>query len=307
MSGLTTSSSSFSSANQSWFLRKVGIGSAKVNPLRAASALFLISSPFMTWITIVSVVIYQNFVVFGAAAQSNLLQISMQQPGMSISGGAALEAAISAALLCLGGLLMFRTTKVAVPLATAGLLSYLLPFYHVFGSSTSGLEQTFISPGIGFFGASAGIALGLLSPIVKAEPIRNLLEGLWTRRGISNLGAFLGTIALSLDVANHYSLGQLEDFIGTNMVQQALHLGLILGVASALLVVASGNRLVARVSLLFWIGVSTLALLSGDAAFSILSGNLQGFLGHNPTETILHLSIYYGAALVTVSGLVGRE
>jgi hypothetical protein len=275
----------------------------RVNPLRAASALFLILSPFMTWITIVSVVVYQGVVVFGAAAQSDLLMVSSDQLGTNISSSALAGALSSVALLLVGGTLMLKSAKVGVPVSALGLLAYLLPAYPMFGGQSSGLEQTFISPGVGFFVAGTGVFLGSLSLFTKSEPAASLLRTLKTREGLSKAGVFVGTIGLSLDILNHTALGQLADFIGLTPVEQALHLGLLAGVASLLAVVAAGNRVNAG-RYLFPLSAATLLLLGADAAYSFSTGNLHDFLGHNLTETVLHLAVYYGVSTVLISNFL---
>lgn len=281
-------------------------GSIRVSPLRVASALLLLISPFLTWITIVSVVVYQGVIVFGAAAQSSLMMVSADQLGTNITSMAIEGATFSMAFLILAGLAMFRTARLGVPLAIAGLFSYLLPFYQTFGTQTAGAEQTFISPGIGFFVAGMGIVLGLASPADRPESVAKLIHSLRTSQGLSKLGAFSSSVGLSLDVMNHAALGQLPDFIGQTLIQQSLHIGLVAGVSLYLFVVVLGvrSRLEGR---LMMISAATLVLLGADAVFSIYTGNLHDFLGHNLTETVLHLSVYYGVALGLIAGFLGRQ
>jgi len=277
----------------------------RINPLRAASALFLVFSPFTTWITIVSVVIYQNVIIFGAAAQSNLPMVSSYQLGTNISSAAASGATASVLLLVLGGLAMIKSAKLGLPIAATGLLAYLVPFFPMFGSSNSGLEQTFVSPGIGLFIAGTGVALGSISPLARSESVASLLHATKTRRGLSVLGASIGTIGLGLDILNHAALGQLPDFIGLGLQEQALHLGLAFGITSILAVVALGSRVPNKY--LFALSVSTLVLLGADAAYSLSTGNLHDFLGHNLTETVLHFSVYYGVALTLISNFLRKD
>jgi len=277
----------------------------RINPLRAASALFLVFSPFMTWITIVSVVIYQNIIVFGAAAQSSLLMASSNLPGTNISSTEAGGATAAFSLLVLGGLAMVRSAKLGVPLAALGLLAYLIPFFPMFGSSTSGLEQTFVSPGIGLFVAGTGVALGSISPFAKSKSLASLLQTVRTRRGLSVLGVSIGTIGLGLDILNHTALGQLPDFIGLEPAQRVLHLGLVLGIVSILAVVALGGRVPNKY--LIAVSGATLFLLGADATYSLSAGNLHDFLGHNLTETVLHFSVYYGVALTLISNFLRKD
>jgi hypothetical protein len=116
----------------------------------------------------VSVVIYQNVIVFGAAAQSNLVMVSSDQLGTNISSTAAAGADVSVVLLVFGGLAMVKSAKLGVPIAAAGLLAYMVPFFPMFGSATSGLEQTFVSPGVGLFVAATGVVLGSISPLTRS-------------------------------------------------------------------------------------------------------------------------------------------
>ncbi len=280
--------------------------SIKVNPLQVASAFFILLSPFLTWVTIVSVVIVQNFAVFGAASQSNLLQVSSQQIGTNISDSAAVEALLSAILLGVGGLITLRSLKVGLPIAALGLLSFLVPFYPMFGASALGAQQTFISPGIGFFLAAVGTGIGVISPATRTQSTRVLIHQLKRGESLAKVGVFVGSVALTLDFFNHLVLGQLPAFVGFGLVAETLHLGLVLGVAAALFVVVLGKR-VARDEWLTMAGVGTLVLLGIDASYNLLTGNLDAFLGHNSTETVLHLSVYYGVALLVVSRFLPRE
>lgn len=259
----------------------------------------------MTWITIVSVVIYQGVIVFGAAAQSNLLMVSSNQLGTNISATGTAGATLSVLLLLASGVAMLKTPKLGVPIAALGLAAYLVPFYPAFGSDILGLQQTFISPGIGLFVAGTGIGLGSISSLTKPESAGSLTHSLRTRQGLSKLGASLGAVGLTLDVANHTALGQLPDFIGSTPVEQTLHLGLVAGVGSILVVTALGSRLGSQ-RYLFALSAATLLLLGIDSASSLTTGNLHDFLGHNLTETLLHLSVYYGVALTTIAGLIHR-
>ncbi len=282
------------------------LDSFKLNPFQGASALFLILSPFLTWITIVSFVVYHGVAIFGTAAQSNLLMVSSQQLGTNISFTAAAGALLSVILLVAGGIGMLRSAKVGVPLSVAGLLAYLVPFYPMFGTTTFGLQYTFVSPGIGVFSAAVGIGMGLLSSASKAESLSALASGIRSKRGLSNLGVSIGVIGLTLDFLNHFALGQTLNFVGLDIAEQTLHLGLVAGVASLLIVVAFGMR-AQRQKWLFGISIATLSLLGADATFNIVNGTLHEFLGHNLTETVLHLAVYYGVALVTVSNFLHRE
>lgn len=274
----------------------------RLNPLGIASALFLIAAPFLTWITIVSVVIYQGFVVFGAAAQSNLVMVSAQQSGMAISQVAVLGSTASVLLIPLGGIAMLKSAKLGVPIALAGLFSYLLPMYSSFGTQASGYQLTFVSPGVGLFVATAGVLVGSVSPLVKPSSPGSFAKALTTRQGLSGLGVFAGAVGLSLDILNHAALGQLTDFIGFGLTVQFLHLGLLAGTGAMVLIslVGSGRQ---RERYLFAASFATLSLLGGDFAYSTVAGSLNDFLGHNLTETSLHFMVYYGIALTLVSRL----
>jgi len=276
-----------------------------INPLRMSSAFFLVLSPFLTWITIVSVVIYQGVIVFGTAAQSNLLMVSNSQLGTNISGTAASSAAFSIALLLIAGIAMLKSARLGVPIGVLGLAAYLVPFYQMFGSQTYGLQQTFISPGIGFFVAGTGLVLGSISPLTRSESVASLLHSIRTMRGLSSLGASIGTIGLALDVLNHSALGQLSDFIGLVPVEQVLHLGLVAGILSMLIVVVTKGPAARKYILV--LSASTLLLLGTDAVYSFSTGNLHDFLGHNLTETVLHLAVYYGVALTLISNFIRKD
>ncbi len=191
-------------------------------------------------------------------------------------------------------------------MAVAGLLAYLLPFYSIFGSQTSGFEQTFVSPGIGFFVAGMGIFLGIVSPADRPECLSTMVHALHTCEGLSKLGAFFTSVGLALDVLNHWALGQLPDFIGLTTAEQFLHWGLAAGVTLMLVLTTLRSRVSGDRYFIF-ISAATLALLGADAVYSGSTGNLHDFLGHNLTETVLHLSVYYGVALATIGGLLGLD
>jgi hypothetical protein len=284
---------------------KTNIESVKINPLRAASILFLVISPFLTWITIVSVVVYKGAAIFGTAAQSDLLMISSQQLGTNITASAALGAGISIVAIFLGGIVMIRSIKLGAIVSALGLMAYLIPFYSIFGLSTYGFEFTYISPGIGLFTATAGLIFGLASSKVKSGPPRELIQALQTRRGLSVLGASIGIVGITLDVVNHYALGQISEFVGAGPVEETLRLGLIAAMVSIFAIVRIGGRL--QGSPLFALSLSTLGLLGIDFVLSYSSGDLNEFLGHNLTENILHLSVYYGVALTLISGFLRKD
>ena len=284
---------------------KVQVAAVKVNPLRAVSTLFLIMSPFLTWFTIVSVVVVQGIAVFGTAAQSDLFLVSSQELGTNITSQAALGATITLVTLVLGGLLMLRSAKLGGAVATLGILSYMIPFYPTFGTWVSGLQLTFVSPGIGLFTAMAGVAFGVISFRVTPRPPRVLFDGLRTRRGLSTVGVFVGSVGLVLDFLNHSALGQAADFIGTNLTELALHEGLFVGVTvvSALVLIQPKTRR----DYLLPAALATLLLLGVDAGYNITNGTLNDFLGHNVTETVLHFAVYYGMALVIIASFLRKE
>lgn len=283
-----------------------GIGSVKMNPFGGASALFLIVSPFLTWITIVSVVTYQGVIVFGTATQSNLLMVTSSQLGTNISDTASSSAAFSIVLLLIAGIVMLKSSRFGVPIGVLGLAAYVIPFYRVFGSQTSGLQQTFISPGIGFFVAGTGVVLGSISLATKARSPASLVAALGTRMGLTKLGVSSSVVGLSLDVANHTALGQLPAFIGFGLLQYILHLGLVAAVASTMALTIIGGKYSNRTNLSF-LSAATLLLLGLDAAYSISTGDLNDFLGHNLTETVLHLAVYYGFALTLIANFFRPE
>lgn len=276
----------------------------KVNPARLASALLLISSPFMTWVTIVSVVIYQGVIVFGTAAQSNLMMISAQQLGANVSAFTAEASTLAMVLLVASGFAVIKAPRLGVPLGVAAVASYLIPMYSLFGQTDMGLQETFISPGIGLFVSGAGVVLGAVSHLSKPNTPRALVASMKTGAGLVGLGVPLAVTGLVLDVSNHIALGQLPDFIGQMPLEQFLHLGLVSFVGATLMVFAlKGHSAGSRYLLVASVGA--LALLSADAAYSSYIGSLHEFLGHNPTETALHLSVYYGIALTAIGGFLG--
>jgi len=269
--------------------------------MRISSSALLLISPFLTWFTIVSVVLYQGVIVFGTAAQSSLLMVSSSDLGTNITTAEATLATLSMVLVFLGGLAMLKSAKIGVPVAAIGLVAYIVPFYQLFGTQTAGLEQTFTSPGIGFFVAGTGIVLGSISTLTKPGSIHSLYRALKTRQGLSKVGISVSSVGLSLDVVNHAVLGQLPDFIGLTTTEIFLHLGLAaLVVLMFLSVISSKYR---AYTYLPYLSAATLSLLGVDAATSTYSGTLHDFLGHNLTETALHLGVYYGVVLTVIGNL----
>ncbi|HEV2225884.1 MAG TPA: hypothetical protein VGR56_03655, partial [Nitrososphaerales archaeon] len=162
-----------------------------------------------------------------------------------------------------------------------------------------------MSPGVGLFVAGTGMVLGSISPLASSESIASLLRAMNTMKGLSTLGVSIGTIGLTLDILNHTALGQLSDFIGLLPLTQALHIGLAVGVLSTLLVVITRGPAARRYILV--LSAATLLLLGTDAVYSFSTGNLHDFLGHNLTETILHLAVYYGIALTLISNFIRKD
>jgi hypothetical protein len=287
--------SSFGSEN----LRKI-----KINPLQVATSVFLFIAPFLTWVTVVSVVVFRGVVLTGFAAQSTLWDVAGSNAGLPISQAVPSSAFYAALLLILGSLVVLRRTKLGLVIATLGLVLFAITSYQLFGKTQDGSTITFVSPGIGFFVASVGIVLGAVSNYFKKQPIGILLKSLRTREGLIKAGLFLSVVPLVLDGLNHGALGQLTAFLGRNFTEKGLHVGFFVSLASILALVTL------RKSFDFTFYVPRLVIiaflfLTLDAVYhALLGGGIQNFIGHNSVEILLHISTYYGVALIVIGRLV---
>ena len=288
------------------FFGKQGrLAALEFSSLGIASAIFLIASPFLAWVTIVSVVVYQGFGIFGTATQSDLLGVSAGRVGTDIPAAASVIALVLIIALVAGGLLMLRNPKAGLAVSGIPTLVLVTVISPIFGGNTSGLESTYVSPGIGLFTTFAGLALGAVSFRSASRPLSLHLDSLRTMKGLSTLGSFVSSVSLSLDVTNHLALGQLPEFIGDGPTEQFLHLGLVAGVAATAALVLLRHHLSSDFYLLS-ASLATLGVLGLDAALSLYVGTLHEFLGHNTIETALHLPVYYGVALMMVARLIGK-
>ncbi len=285
---------------------KVGLREFKTNPLLLTCSVFFFLAPFLTWMTVLTLVIVKGFVVTGFAVQSNLWDIANLQAGIPVTKNLALSSLAAAILLILTGLTILKDARIGLPIATAGLTIFAIASYPIFGKIQNGLATAFISPGIGFFLALVATILGVISTQFENRPIGILARDLRSKEGLTRMGLFLAAVPLLLDGLNHAALGQFSDFLGSTATEQTLHLGFMLSIVSLLIAVAVHQR----VNVNAWvprIAVMTFIFLISDAIYHALTGEIQAFIGHNSIEIVLHIAIYYGVALVMIGRVLLRR
>jgi len=281
-------------------MAKFAIKKMGINPLQVMSAALVLLSPFLSWITLVTVVVVNRIAVFGSGVQPTLLSIANAQAGMNLPLGGVTAGLYSTLALLFGGLIALRSRKFGLPLSGLGVGAFVLAFYSIFGSSVQGYEYSFVSPGIGLFVASAGVIIGVISVRIPKGTFSELLGALKTRNGMAGVGVFVGGFSLTLDLLDHWALGQLPAFLGESGVEEVLHLGLLFGVflSLGLFALRGAYRTDSLLTSTVAFGFSFLVL---DGAFHLLTGNPQEFLGHNSSEVSLHLAAYYGLVTMLAS------
>lgn len=266
------------------------LSQAKLNPLLLVNSAFMIVAPFLSWITL-------N--LFGSF-ESNLWQIFSNQTPMQITPTQAIASLVSGILMISGALLVQRSVRVGLLIQIAGLLTFLIPSYLIFGYVRSGFVLFLISPGIGLILAFVGLVIGFISFRVEKVPITLAASRIRTSEGIYGTGLFIAAIVVVIDGLNHAALGQIQGFFGGSVVEGFIHFGFLLPLL--LLTVAwsmwKGFNLGKWRS---WIVLIAFVFLAEDAAYHYFGGTIQNFLGHSSEETILHLAAYYGFALMLIS------
>ena len=265
----------------------------KVNPLRIVSAILLVVSPFLSWITV-------SF--FGLTVESTLVDISRSDVHLQVPENLALISTITAIVLILAGLAQLKTAKIGLPLAVVGLVPYLYASSSVYGAPVS-VIPIIIAPGLGLLISLASIVIGAVSLRVQPQTLDVMLQKFKTRQGITGVGLFLAAVALSLDGLNHAGQRELSSFTGIGIVEPIFHIGFILSITLLTILFSLRKRWASIQANTLIVGVAFMLVLL-DAAYHLSTGEVSGFLGHDPTELLLHASAYYGTAFLVIGRLV---
>ena len=265
----------------------------KINPLRIVSAVLLIISPFLSWITVSA---------FGLTAQATIVDVAQSTVPLQIPTNLPLVSQLAAALLILGGMILFKMPKIGLPIATAGILAYLSVSYSLYGSPTS-IIPIVIAPGIGLVTATVSVAIGAISLRVHSQPLGQYFQKLKTRQGITAAGLFIATTALAIDGLAHTGQGALSSFIGTGTIEPVFHMGFLISVIVVTLLFLVRKKWTSTpVNSIIVAAAFAFVLL--DAAYHLSRGEVSGFLGHDSAEIMLHVLAYYGAAFLLIGRLV---
>lgn len=274
-------------------MRIVDFQNVRVNPLGVASATLFIVAPFLSWITVSA---------FGLTAESNLFDIAGSRAPLSLPLALPELSLWAAILLVLGGMMLLRMAKIGLPVATAGLALFLIDSYSLFGSKAS-IIPIVVAPGIGLLAALTSVGVGALSFRVKRQDLNGLIHRIRTAEGLTELGLFIATLGLVLDGLNHAGLGQLPAFLGTGMVEPVFHMGFLASIF-LLAFLFPLRKEFHSVTMNTALIASAFAFIILDASFHISTGEVSGFLGHDLTEIVLHVSTYYGAAFLVIARLL---
>ena len=291
----------------------------RVNPLAIASSALLLLSPFLTWVTLVALVIVNGVLITGFAVQSNLWDLANSKAGLPLHQFMATSSIISFIFLIIGGLTSLRKMFIGLVVASLGFTIFVASSYNIFGYTQNGVTSAYISPGIGFFVALIGLITGGVSmnqKIAKKNTIRILVQSLKTGQGLLKAGLFVSIVSIVLDGLNHAALGQLADFLGSrSSLEMLLHNGFYISLA----VLAIGFAVIAfqkknkeeneNYGLFFLISsiliVAAVNFLISDALLhSLNGGGFEKFIGHNSVEITLHIMGYYGVVLLILGRFI---
>ena len=267
----------------------------KVNPLRIVSAVLLIISPFLSWITVSA---------FGLTAQATLIDVTQSTVPLQIPTNLPIVSLLAAALLVLGGMILFKAPKIGLPIAGAGILAYLSLSYTLYGSPTSVIPIV-IAPGIGLLTALVSIGIGTVSLRTPSQALNECIQKAKTRQGLTVIGLFVASVSLTIDGLNHTAQRELSAFIGTGLVEPIFHIGFVTSIF-LLAVLFSVRRKWGSIQVNSILIASAFAFIMLDAAYHLSNGEVSGFLGHDAQEMLLHISTYYGAAFLLVAQLLRR-
>jgi len=261
----------------------------RVNPLSVISAVLFILAPFFSWITVSA---------FGLTAEATLLDVASSKTPLSIPPALPQASLLATILLVVGGLILPKIVRVGLPVATAGLALFLLESYSLFGSPVSVIPIV-VAPGIGLLTALVSIGVGAASFRVRSQELKTLVRKLSTRQGLTEIGLFVATFSLVLDGLNHAVLGQLSAFLGAGLAEPVFHLGFLSAIFLLVFLFSVRKEFQSELmdSALIIAGFAFIIL---DAAYHISTGGASGFVGHDLTEIVLHVSTYYGTAFLVI-------
>jgi hypothetical protein len=264
--------------------------SVRINPLGIASGVFLLLAPFGQWMTLSA---------FGFVSGSDIWQISNSQTSFPISMDVTSSALYLGTILIAAGFVSFWRTRFGLPVATGAVLVFVIESYSAFGTFPGPIPVS-ILPGTGFFLALSGIAFGLGALRTSEVPVKVFLSSLRTRQGLGVVGILLMSTFLAADGWNHWSSGQLSEFLGTTLLEGIIHRIFILG-ALALLMFFVVQRSMFLESAGGVLVLATFGALILDAGYHFATGSVVGFVGHEGTEVLFHALTYYGAAILVVA------
>src|SRR6266851_9830809 len=265
----------------------------RINPLRIVSAVLLIISPFLTWITVSA---------FGLTAQATLFDVTQSIVPLQIPQNLPVVSLFATVLLILGGVILLKAPKIGLPMATAGIIAYLSVSYILYGSPSSVIPIA-IAPGIGLVTATVSVAIGTISLRVHSQALDEYFLKVRTRPGITAAGLSIATTALAIDGLDHAGQGELSSFIGTGTIEPVFHLGFLVSIILVTVVFLVRKKWTSTpVNSIIIAAAFAFVLL--DSAYHLSTGEVSGFLGHDSTEIMLHVLAYYGTAFLLIGRLV---
>ena len=273
----------------------VQLQTLRINPLSIVSAALFLISPFLSWITVSA---------FGLTVQSTLPDITRSNVPLDIPQDLPVASAITTILLIIGGLALLRTAKIGLPIAAVGLVVYLSTSYSLYRTPVSVIPIT-IAPGLGLVTAIVSEGIAAASLRVQPRPVRTYLLKITSRRGITTIGVFTATTALTIDGLNHIGQGEFSSFIGTGAIEPVFHLGFLVSILLISIFFLARRSWTSPTTNSITIAAA-FAFILLDAAYHISTGEVSGFLSHDPTETMLHVFAYYGTAFMLVGRLAKK-
>jgi len=265
----------------------------RINPLRIVSAILLIISPFLSWITVSA---------FGLTAQATLIDVTQSIVPLQIPQNLHSVSLVAAILLILGGMILLKAPKIGLPMATAGIIAYLSVSYILYGSQTSVIPVV-IAPGVGLVTSTISVAIGTISLRVHSQAWDEYFQKVKTRQGITAAGLFIAATALAIDGLVHTEQGELSSFVGTGTIEPVFHLGFLISII-LVIVLFLVRKMWASTPVNSIIVAAAFAFVILDAAYHLSTGEVSGFLGHDSSEVMLHVLAYYGTAALLVGRLV---
>ncbi len=266
--------------------------SIRVNPLRVASSLFLVIAPLLSWITVSA---------FGLTAEATLLDLAGARAPLSIPSLLPLVSVLATILIIVGGLMFLRVARTGLAFATTGLGMFVFEAQGLFGSPVS-IVPVVIAPGIGLLTAVVGVGVGAASFRVQSQETTFLIKKVWTRQSLTSIGLFTATVSLVLDGLSHAGLGQISAFLGEGLIEPVFHMGVLASVG-LLVFLFDVRKRYSSVRLNSALVATSFAFIILDAAYHTATGSVSGFLGHDWTEVLLHVSAYYGTAFLVIARL----